>query len=102
MNYTLIVRPEAEEDLRSAYQWYQEQRKGLGDEFLLCVEVAFASILKNREQYIKIHKEVHRALLRRFPYGIFYVIDNNIISIISIFHCSRDPQRWINRVEDNS
>jgi len=36
----LIIRPEAEEDLSESYGWYERQRPGLGDEFLLRVEAA--------------------------------------------------------------
>lgn len=36
----VIVRLEAESDFKDAYQWYESQRKGLGDGFLLCIEEA--------------------------------------------------------------
>jgi toxin ParE1/3/4 len=44
MSKTLLVRLEAEEDLNQAYRWYESQRKGLGGDFLLCVEGGLARI----------------------------------------------------------
>lgn len=40
----MIIRPEAEADLADAQDWYEQQRQGLGAEFLLCVEEVFARI----------------------------------------------------------
>jgi hypothetical protein len=50
MKKPVIVRSEAEADLSEAYQWYEQQVRGLGAEFLLCVEAVMASIETNRQQ----------------------------------------------------
>ena len=69
MKKPVIVREEAEADLSEAYQWYEQQVRGLGVEFLLCVDGAMASIEKNPHLYPVVHKGViRRALTRRFPY----------------------------------
>jgi hypothetical protein len=47
MKKPLIVRPEAEADLAEAYGWYEQQVRGLGTEFLLCVDAVMASIERN-------------------------------------------------------
>jgi hypothetical protein len=51
MSKKLIIRPEAEEELNQAYQWHESQRKGLGDDFLLCVEGGPARLTCNPELY---------------------------------------------------
>jgi len=38
MNYSLLIRPKAEAELKEAKDWYQRHRRGLGADFLLCVE----------------------------------------------------------------
>jgi toxin ParE1/3/4 len=58
MSKTVIVRPEAEQDLKQAYQWYESQRKGLGDDFLLCIEGGLARLTRNPELYRKIHGDI--------------------------------------------
>lgn len=44
-----------------------------------------------------IHREVRRALIRRFPYAIFYVVSDEIVTILGIFHCRRNPRAWKSR-----
>jgi len=100
MKYELLVRPEAEEDLRRAYLWYEDKRSGLGDDFLLCIETALSQILKNPLQYSYLHRELRRALVRRFPYAIFYVVSSQVISVIAVLHCRRDPETWGKRMVD--
>lgn len=98
MSITLLLRPAAEEDIRQAYRWYEEQRAGLGDDFLLCVEATLATIKENPQLFPAIHKQARRALVRRFPYAIFYVLRDEMISVLGVFHGSRNPQRWGERL----
>lgn len=97
MSYAVTFRPEAEEDLISAFRWYEEQCKGLGLEFFQVVDSRVSSIQGNPEAYPIIYQNVRRALLRRFPYGIFYIVDKEVISIIACFHFRRNPIHWQER-----
>jgi len=67
MNYEVLLRPEAEADIREVYQWYEEQAEGLGEEFLRAVDACFASVQRTPTAYAMIHKDIRRALLRKFP-----------------------------------
>jgi toxin ParE1/3/4 len=97
MSKQLLVRPEAEEDINQAYQWYEAQRKGLGDDFLLCVEGGIARITRNPQRYRKIHGDIRRILIDRFPFGIFFIEDEQHISVIAMLHVRRNPSTWKNR-----
>jgi len=97
MKTGLWVRPEAESDLREAYRWYEGQRPGLGDDFLLCVDAALSAIQANPLAFPAIHQEVRRVLVRRFPYGVFYVHRGQTLTILAVFHCHRDPSAWQGR-----
>ena len=97
MNYQLIVRPEAEAELEAAFIWYEQQVIGLGNQFLLTVDTTLNSILQNPLQYPVIYKDIRRALTRRFPYQVFFVINDNKIVIIAVFHGMRNPVIWKNR-----
>jgi len=97
VTHPVVVRPEAEAELHEAYAWYEAQRTGLGDEFLQCAGASIASIQRNPRIHSVVHRTVRRALLRRFPYGLFYVVEENAVSVIAILHLSRDPDRWMRR-----
>jgi toxin ParE1/3/4 len=93
MKKPLIVRPEAEADLAEAYGWYEQQVRGLGAQFLLCVDAAMAAIERNPQLYPVVHKGVvRRALTRRFPYGVYYVEGMRAVSVIGVVHAKRDPR----------
>jgi toxin ParE1/3/4 len=98
MNRPLIVEPDAEDDLAKAKKWYDEQRLGLGDEFVLCVEEALDRIRRDPEAPAYIFKQVRRVPVKRFPYGIFYLVDADRISVIAVYHASRNPRGWQRRV----
>jgi plasmid stabilization system protein ParE len=90
----LVIEPEAEADLLAAYEWYEEQRAGLGDDLLLCIEAALEAIRDRPTSFPIAHETTRRALTRRFPYLVLFVEGTVIISVIGIFHTSRDPKSW--------
>lgn len=98
MKYRLIIRPEAEADLTGAYNWYESQLAGLGAEFLLVVAASLAAIQRNPKQYQVIHRRIRRALTRRFPFGVFFLIRRSTIIVLAVLHASRDPQVWQERL----
>lgn len=98
MNLPLIITPEAEDDLAEAKAWYDRKRKGLGDEFVLCIEEALDRIRLLPGGAVEVLPSVRRAFVRRFPYAVFYRIDSDQIAVIAVYHSKRDPRGWKNRV----
>ncbi len=92
MKYEVLLRSEAETDIREAYQWYEMQVRGLGEEFLRAVDACLASVQRSPMAYSSIHKDIRRALLRRFPYSVFYLIEADRVIVLACFHARRDPQ----------
>ena len=74
MTRTLIVRPEAEADLAASKLWYEEQHEGLGARFLGEVDATFRRIESSPMAFSFVRGRLRRALLRRFPFGVFYVL----------------------------
>ena len=99
MKKPLIVRAEAEADLAEAFRWYEQQVRGLGAQFLLCVDAVMASIERNPQLYPVVHRGViRRALTRRFPYGVFFAEGERSVSVIAVAHVKRTPRLWQGRV----
>ncbi len=73
--------------------WYEEQKRGLGSDFLDCVEAAVKNISKNPKMYQKRYSHFRGCPIRRFPYSIFYTIENFEIIIHSVFDNRQDPQK---------
>jgi plasmid stabilization system protein ParE len=98
MAANLILAPEAEQDLDEAYAWYERQRAGLGADFLSRVDACIQTILRMPQMYAVVHENYRRALVRRFPYAVFYEYATDAVTIYGIFHTSRDPQKWRRRL----
>jgi plasmid stabilization system protein ParE len=94
----VILRPDARREFDDAFDWYNLQRPGLGAEFVACVEEAFQQIARAPELRAKVHRNVRRAPVRRFPYSIYYTVEADRISVIAVFHSKRNPRVWQSRV----
>jgi plasmid stabilization system protein ParE len=94
----LIFSPEAEQDIAEACAWYERRRTGLGEEFLSCVEACVEAIRRTPEIHPMIHESYRRALVRRFPFGIFYEFEEDTVTVYGVMHTSRDPGKWRRRL----
>jgi plasmid stabilization system protein ParE len=91
MNRRVKVLPDAESDISEAYRWYEHKVKGLGLEFIRAVDARLDFIRRNPLAFAQIHKDVRRALVRRFPYGLFYIVQGEWIVVVACFHAKWDP-----------
>jgi plasmid stabilization system protein ParE len=89
---------EADDDIAEAYNWYENREPGLGEDFLRCVEARVLTIRRHPHLYPVAVDEFRRALIRRFPYEIFYEATQNALDVYAVFHCSQDPANWRNRL----
>jgi toxin ParE1/3/4 len=94
MRCPLIVAPEAEADLKQASQWYELQREGLGKDFLNHVEKIFDRISFSPEIHAITYRNVRQTLVRKFPYVVCYIFEQDRIDVIAVFHGHRDPTSW--------
>jgi toxin ParE1/3/4 len=98
MIYKIKIADEAELDLEDAYNWYEKQVNQLGSEFIRAVDKNLATIQQNPFAYPLIYRYVRRKLLYRFPFGLFYLIQDDIIFVFACLHVKRDPQQWKKRL----
>ena len=98
MNYRLIIRPEAELDLEDAFAWYESQDPGLGSEFVRTIDACISTIGRNPLAYRLIYQQARRALVRRFPYCLFYIVEEDTIFVIACLHSKRNPTDWQDRL----
>jgi plasmid stabilization system protein ParE len=94
----LIVRPEAEADIAGGYVWYESQQTGLGERFVDEMSRCIAEIEREPLRFVCVRHEARRALLRRFPYAVFFVLGQEHISVVAALHMARDPVTWQKRV----
>ena len=94
----LIVRPEAEADLLQAFSWYEDQQPGLGRAFMDEVSRCLDSIEQRPLSFVVVEAPSRRAMTRRFPYSLFFVVGDEAISIVAAFHMARNQEALSHRL----
>jgi plasmid stabilization system protein ParE len=97
MTRQFIVRARAEHDIRSAFEWYESQRAGLGAEFLAALSERLETVRAHPESSPILYRGIRRAVLSRFPYLIFYVARPERVAVLAVLHHAGNPAVWPRR-----
>ena len=97
MTPRLFLRAAAKADLREAFEWYETRSTGLGFEFLRAARAALALIERNPAQFAVVLDDIRRGHLLRFPYALYYFIDDERVVVIACAHGRQHPRRWSSR-----
>ena len=94
---TVRLTPEAFADLQDARSWYAERGDDLAGRFVESFESVLHTLEEHPEAYPLVHRQVRRALLRGFPYCVFYLSEAAGPLVVGCFHARRDPSTWRRR-----
>jgi toxin ParE1/3/4 len=89
--------PEAWAELKQALAHYDAIRPEPGTCFLLAVDETVEAISTQPLRFAVVDKDRRRAGVHRFPYGIFFLVEDTRVVVIACFHGKRDPIRWQKR-----
>lgn len=87
------IQPSAQSHIREAFEWYEQQREGLGLQLLDEIEALLSRIAEHPGMHPIHRDEIHKALARRFPYLLFYIVEPDAVVVIAFLHAHRDPKR---------
>lgn len=97
---TIKILDIARQELEESIWFYELEQSGLGQRFKTEVRQA----IKRIQQYpyaCPIERgSIRKCLVHRFPYTIFYSIEQEIIIVLAIAHQHRKPDYWIERYEE--
>ena len=94
MAYRLKFSARALREIGEAQEWYELRSPGLGEEFIAAMELQLKRLVQAPLLYAEVIPNVRRALLPRFPYGLFYAVRGDLIHILAMLHDARSPKRW--------
>lgn len=97
MSRPIIFGMAARSEVIEAARWYEDHGTGLGVAFTAEVDAAVIRIAENPLHYPLVHKTLRRIRLRRFPYGLYYVVESELIRVLACFHSNRHPRGWLER-----
>lgn len=90
----LLLTSDAEQEIIDAFLWYEQQRQGLGLRFEKEVFEAFDRISQNPFLNRKVSFEKRRAIVKNFPYGVYYQVNGDQIIVLAVVSFLRDPSHW--------
>jgi toxin ParE1/3/4 len=100
MQYEIIISPEAENELNISKEFYDSKQESLGNDFIKEVDETIVRIDENPEQFPKVkQKQIRKASVNRFPFGICFAVKDGIINILAVFHYSRNPKKLSKRLK---
>jgi len=94
MAYRLKFSTRALRETGEAQEWYELQSSGLGEEFVAAMELQLKRLEQAPLLYAEVIPNVHRALLPRFPYGLFYAVRGDLVHVLAVLHDARNPSHW--------
>lgn len=93
----MVSEPSVDLDVEAAFEWYENEQPGLGMEFLDELRAIYNRIADGPLKYQELRGGIRRALLRRFPYAVYFAIEGDIVIVVAVLHASRDPAEWQRR-----
>jgi toxin ParE1/3/4 len=90
---SLIVKPHAQDDIINASAFYETRKPGLGREFITALDDEFAAILQFPASRPVFFRDFRVGLTKRFPFRIFYMFENNSVTVFAVLHQSREFRR---------
>lgn len=92
----ITILESAKQDLREGFYFYESQETGIGTYFL---ESLFSDI-ESLQLFAGIHGlhfgRYHRLLSKRFPFAVYYRIEEDEVRVYAVLDCRRDPA-WIRK-----
>ena len=100
MKNCVIVSPEAENDLKEIFSWYEDKRMGLGYDFLLQVDAGINFVKRNPKIHPIEYNGIRKHLIKRFPYKIIYLVKEEEIIVLAVLHAKRSFELFKSRVDN--
>jgi toxin ParE1/3/4 len=97
MSLPVILRRLAQAEFDDAADWYEARRAGRGAAFTAAVRQVLTTIASQPEAYPEVHGDVREAPVPGFPYAVYYRSESGQVTVLAVFHTSRDPGEWQRR-----
>lgn len=97
MTRPVAFTPAAQAEFIEAAAWYEAKRPGLGDDFIAQIDHCVRRIAEQPARYPIVHNGVRRIVAARFPYSVYFVVEDRGVVVLAVFHGRRDPAIWQRR-----
>jgi plasmid stabilization system protein ParE len=92
VSYSVHYSSAAAAEVGNVITWYSKPDIGQGAAFVRELERTEAHLRSRPELYQRVEGEIRRAVLRRFPYSLFYVVESELVLVIACMHHHQRPR----------
>ena len=97
MSLRVLFRRAARIEFEDAAAWYEDRRRGLGEQFISEIGEAVEKAAERPKQYPVVFGDVRRTVCRRFPFAVYFRVRGDALVVLAVFHGRRDPAIWKRR-----
>lgn len=97
MTLRVVFRRAARIEFEDAAVRYDEQRRGIGEQFVAEIDEAVLRASSTPEHCPVVFDNVRRAVARPFPYSVCFRVRANAMVVLAVFHGRRNPAIWQRR-----
>lgn len=94
----VIIKLDACEEVAAIAEWYDACRPGLGDRFIAALDDCVHLIATHPLGNELVRRNYRRALLKNFPYSLYYRYQDDVVTVYTVFHTSRNPRQLRKRL----
>ena len=92
--FPILVSEDAELDIAEARDRYRAVGTELEAAFRRAVDDSVKAIRTRPNSFPVVHKEMRRAILRKFPYFLLFTVFSDTVVVFGCIHMRRDPEDW--------
>lgn len=94
MSLLIAFHRAANAEFIEASAWYESKRVGLALEFMAEIDRCVSQASKYPLQFAVVHEDIRRVVVNRFPYSVYFRMEQHRIVVLAVFHGSREPAAW--------
>ncbi len=91
--FLVLTKPEADNDILEAAEWYESQQYRLGNKFIDDLETIFRYLESNPKLFPEKLKNARQAPLSKFPYVVLFRIEHKTVFVVAVFNCYQNPKK---------
>ena len=99
MSLVIAFHRAASAEFIAASAWYENKRQGLALAFMAEIDRCVSQAAEQPLQYAIAHQDIRRAVVRNFPYSVYFRLEPQRIVVLAVFHSRRNPDVWLGRVK---
>ena len=96
--FSIDISEEAESDFDNSYKFYYYESPKIAETFFQRINISLEKIKKTPISFPEVHKNLRKYTVKKFPFVIYYQVVAYSIRVIAIFHTSRNPEIWNERI----